>query len=59
MALSKILVAYDGSQAGASALDLAADIAGTNPDVKVDVVNVVAIPMLTDENQRLPRQRGA
>ncbi len=34
MALSKILVAYDGSQAGASALDLAADIAGTNPDVK-------------------------
>ncbi len=49
MALSKILVAYDGCQAGASALDLAADIAGTNPDVKVDVVNVVAIPMLTDE----------
>ena len=37
------------AEAGASALDLAADIAGTNPDVKVDVVNVVAIPMLTDE----------
>lgn len=49
MALSKILVAYDGSQAGASALDLAADIAGTNPTVKVDIVNVVAIPLLTDE----------
>lgn len=49
MALEKILVAYDGSQASASALDLAVDLAQANPAVKVDIVNVVAIPMLTDE----------
>lgn len=49
MALEKILVAYDGSQASASALDLAVELAQADPAVKIDVVNVVAIPMLTDE----------
>ncbi|MDO5043139.1 MAG: universal stress protein [Slackia sp.] len=49
MALEKILVAYDGSQASKSALDLAVDLTQASPDVKLDIVNVVAIPMLTDE----------
>ncbi|MDO4442612.1 MAG: universal stress protein [Slackia sp.] len=49
MALSKILVAYDGSKESASALDLAADLARADAAVKIDIVNVVAIPMLTDE----------
>ena len=49
MALDKILVAYDGSSESASALDLAAELARANAAVKVDIVNVVAIPMLTDE----------
>ena len=49
MALEKILIAYDGSNAADSALDLAADIARDNAAIDVDIVNVVAIPLLSDE----------
>lgn len=49
MALEKILVAYDGSEAASAALDLAADIGAGNDEIGIDVVNVVAIPLLSDE----------
>lgn len=49
MALEKILVAYDGSEAASVALDLAADIGAGNDEIGIDVVNVVAIPLLSDE----------
>ena len=49
MALEKILVAYDGSEAASAALDLAADIGAGNDEIDIDVVNVVAIPLLSDE----------
>lgn len=49
MALEKILVAYDGSEAASAALDLAADIGAGNDEIGIDIVNVVAIPLLSDE----------
>lgn len=49
MALEKILVAYDGSEAASAALDLAADIGAGNDEIGIDVVNVIAIPLLSDE----------
>lgn len=49
MALEKILVAYDGSEAASAALDLAADIGAGNDEIGIDVVNVVAIPLLSDD----------
>ena len=49
MALEKILVAYDGSEAASAALDLAADIGAGNDEIGIDVVNGVAIPLLSDE----------
>ncbi|MDO4589983.1 MAG: universal stress protein [Slackia sp.] len=49
MGLEKILVAYDGSQASTAALDLAASMADGNDDMRIDVVNVVAVPLLNDE----------
>lgn len=49
MALSKILACYDGSTSAKTALDLAADIAKNDATIAVDIVNVVAVPLLTDE----------
>lgn len=49
MALKKILVAYDGSECGKKALAKAGDIVGLDAGIAVDVVNVVAVPLLSDE----------
>ena len=49
MALKKILVAYDGSECGKKALAQAGDIAGLDQSIEVDVVNVVAVPLLSDD----------
>ena len=49
MALEKILVAYDGSEAASAALDLAADIGAGNDEIGIDIVNVGAIPLLSDD----------
>ena len=46
MAVEKILVAFDKSEGGKRALDLAIDIAGNNEKVHVDVTYVVPIPLL-------------
>lgn len=49
MGLEKILVAYDGSKCSMLALKKAADIAALDANIAVDVVNVVAIPLLSDD----------
>lgn len=49
MALKKILVAFDGSESSEKALDMAADIIAGNADIQLDIANVVAIPLLSDE----------
>ncbi len=49
MALSKILVAYDGSESSQRGLQQAAQIASLDEGIAIDVVNVVAIPFLTDD----------
>ena len=49
MTLKKILVAFDGSESSEKALDMAADIAAPNADIQLDIANVVAIPLLSDE----------
>ena len=48
MALEKILVAYDGSELAEKALDLAISIAMPIPQVSLDIVNIVPIPLLSD-----------
>ena len=48
MVLKKILVAYDGSDLADKALGLAFGIALPNPETKVDVVNVVPMPLLNE-----------
>lgn len=50
MAVNKLLVAFDESEGGNRALDMAASLAETNPQAHVDIVYVVPIPML-DEQQ--------
>lgn len=47
MALKKIFVAYDGSDHSKRALEMAKDIATLSPQISVDIVNVVPIPLLT------------
>lgn len=49
MAMENILVAYDGSDSSVKALDLVATIVKGNPDANIDIANVVAIPLLTEE----------
>ena len=49
MAVVNFLVAYDGRDAASAALDLAADIGAGNDEIGIDIVNVVAIPLLSDE----------
>ncbi len=50
MAMDKLLVAYDESDGGERALDIAADLARVNPAAHVDIVYVIPIPLL-DEAQ--------
>lgn len=47
MALKKLFVAYDGSDHSKRALNMAKDIAILSPEITVDIVNVVPIPLLT------------
>lgn len=46
MAVDKILVAYDKTDGAKSALNVALDVAGNNPNAHVDLTYVVPIPML-------------
>lgn len=48
MPITKILVAYDGSELADRALDFALDIVRHNPEARADVVNVVPVPFLTE-----------
>lgn len=48
MTLKKILVAYDGSELAEKALDLAIGIATPIPEISIDIVNIVPIPLLSD-----------
>lgn len=50
MAMDKLLVAYDESEGGDRALEIAADLARVNPHAHVDIVYVIPIPLL-DEAQ--------
>lgn len=48
MAVTNLLVAIDASEDANKALDMAAGIAGPNPEAHIDVVTVVPIPLLDD-----------
>ena len=50
MAVNNILVAVDDSDGAKRAIELAASIAEPNPTAHIDLVNVVAIPLL-DKSQ--------
>ncbi|TCP25967.1 nucleotide-binding universal stress UspA family protein [Scopulibacillus darangshiensis] len=45
MLCSKILVAYDGSNQATKSLEKAIDIAKTNPDITIDVLYTVELPL--------------
>ena len=47
MSLSKVLVAYDGSDSSKKAIATALDIIRTDASIQLDIVNIVAIPDLT------------
>lgn len=49
MAFKKILVAYDGSKCSMLALKKASDIASLDSSISIDVVNVVSVPLLSDD----------
>lgn len=51
MALSKILVPIDGSEGSKCALDMAAKIAETNPEMQIDVLYVAPIPALNKSQE--------
>lgn len=51
MSLQHILVAYDESDGSHEALLLAADLASQNPQMKVDIVYVVPIPLLDQKQE--------
>lgn len=50
MAVNNLLVAFDESEGGHRALNMAASLAETNPNAHIDMVYVVPIPLL-DEGQ--------
>ena len=52
MALENILVPIDGSDGSNRALDLAVQLAETNPEAQIDILYVVPIPPLTDEESQ-------
>ncbi len=43
------LVAYDGSETSKRAIDTAADLIASDARIHLDIVNVVSIPMLSDD----------
>ena len=47
--MKSILVAYDGSETSKRAIDTAADLVASDARIHVDIVNVVSIPMLSDD----------
>lgn len=47
--MKKILVAYDGSETSKRAVDTAAELVAPDARIHVDIVNVVSIPMLSDD----------
>lgn len=50
MAVNNLLVAFDESEGGRRALDMAVSLAEVNPAVHIDIAYVVPIPLL-DESQ--------
>ncbi len=47
--MKNILVAYDGSETSKRAIDTAADLIASDARIHLDIVNVVSIPMLSDD----------
>ncbi len=47
--MKNILVAYDGSETSKRAVDVAAELVAPDARIHVDIVNVVSIPMLSDD----------
>ena len=47
--MKNILVAYDGSETSKRAIDTAADLIAPDARIHLDIVNVVSIPMLSDD----------
>ncbi len=47
MSLSKVLVAYDGSESAKRAVQTAMSIISSDPQTQLDIVNIIAIPDLT------------
>ena len=47
--MKNILVAYDGSETSKRAVDVAAEIVASDARIHLDIVNVVSIPMLSDD----------
>lgn len=52
MAINNMLVPVDASEGAKRALKLALEVAGSNPEVHIDIVHVVPIPLL-DESQTI------
>ena len=49
MALSHVLIAYDGSSAADAAIDMVAELLSPHTQTTLAIVNVVAIPLLTED----------
>lgn len=47
--MKNILVAYDGSETSKRAIDTAAELIAPDARIHLDIVNVVSIPMLSDD----------
>ena len=49
MAIEKLLVAYDESDGAKKALEVAAELAASSPNMHIDIVYVVPIPLISDQ----------
>ena len=49
MAIEKLLVAYDESDGAKKALEVATELAASNPNMHVDIAYVVPIPLISDQ----------
>ena len=47
--MKNVLVAYDGSETSKRAIDTAAELIASDARIHLDIVNVVSVPMLSDE----------